>query len=52
MAKGYSPAVLQRDFQIPDAVMNRYLTTLDRLGLVQLFSYNPVRLKVGHNFNV
>jgi hypothetical protein len=32
--------------------MNRYLTTLDRLGLIQLFPYNRIRLKVGRNFNV
>ncbi len=52
MAKGYSPGVLQRDFEIPDAEMNHYLTMLDRLGLIQLFPYNRIRLRVGRNFNV
>lgn len=52
LSKGYSPSTLQRDFQIPEAEMNRYLTTLDRLGLIQLFPYNRIRLKVGRNFNV
>jgi transcriptional regulator with XRE-family HTH domain len=52
LARGLTPAVVQRDFKLTDAEINGYLTTLDRLGLIRLFPYNRVRVLVGRNFNV
>jgi transcriptional regulator with XRE-family HTH domain len=52
LARGYTPAVIQRDFRLPDAEMNGYLTALDRLGLIRLFPYNRVRVLIGRNFDV
>ena len=52
LARGYTPAVIQRDFKLTDAEINGYLTALDRLGLIRLFPYNRVRVLVGRNFNV
>ena len=52
LARGYTPALIQRDFRLTDAEMNRHLTTLDRLGLIRLFPYNRVRVLVRRNFNV
>lgn len=52
LARGLSPATVQRDFKLSDAEINGYLTTLDRLGLIRLFPYNRVRVLVGRNFNV
>ena len=52
LARGYTAAIIQRDFRLSDADMNGYLTTLDRLGLIRLFPYNRVRVLVGRNFNV
>ena len=52
LSHGFTPATIQRDFQLTDAAMNGYLTALDRLGLVRLFPYNRVRVMVGRNFNV
>jgi transcriptional regulator with XRE-family HTH domain len=52
LSHGFSPATIQRDFQLTDAELNGYLTALDRLGLVRLFPYNRVRVLVGRNFNV
>ncbi len=52
LVRGLSPATVQRDFNLTDAEINGYLTTLDRLGLIRLFPYNRVRVMVGRNFNV
>jgi len=52
LAQGLTPEVLQRDFEIGDADLNRYLTTLDRLGLIKLFPHNRVRVSVSRNFSV
>jgi len=52
LAQGLTPAILQRDFKIGDADMNGYLTALDRIGLIKLFPYNRVRLRVSRNFDV
>jgi transcriptional regulator with XRE-family HTH domain len=52
LSHGFTPATIQRDFQLTDAEMNGYLTALDRLGVVRLFPYNRVRVMVGRNFNV
>jgi transcriptional regulator with XRE-family HTH domain len=52
LSHGFSPAAIQRDFQLTDAELNGYLTALDRLGLIRLFPYNRVRVLVGRNFNV
>jgi transcriptional regulator with XRE-family HTH domain len=52
LAQGLTPATLQRDFDIGSAEMNGYLTALDRAGLIRLFPYNRVRLRVSRNFNV
>lgn len=52
LSRGFTPAIIQRDFQLTDAEMNGYLTALDRLGLIRLFPYNRVRVMVGRNFNV
>jgi len=52
LSHGFTPATIQRDFQLTDAELNGYLTALDRLGLVRLFPYNRVRVLVGRNFNV
>ncbi len=46
MAKGHTPQSLQADFKLNDAEMNRYLTKLDRWGLIQLYPFNRVRMKV------
>ena len=46
LAKGHSPQSLQADFSLNDAEMNRYLTKLDRWGLIQLYPLNRIRLKV------
>ncbi|HEX4507713.1 MAG TPA: helix-turn-helix transcriptional regulator [Alphaproteobacteria bacterium] len=52
LSRGYTPAIVQRDFKLTDAELNGYLTALDRMGLIQLFPYNRVRVLVGPNFNV
>ncbi len=52
LSQGLTPAILQRDFGIGDAEMNDYLGTLDRLGLIKLFPYNRIKLRVSRNFNV
>ena len=52
LSHGFTPATIQRDFQLTDAELNGYLTALDRLGLIRLFPYNRVRVLVGRNFNV
>src|SRR5579859_4638371 len=52
LAKGHSPQSLQADFQLNDAEMNRYLTKLDRWGLIQLYPFNRIRLKVCPLFQV
>jgi transcriptional regulator with XRE-family HTH domain len=52
LAQGLAPDTLQRDFRIGDADLNRYLTTLDRLGLIRLFPHNRVRVSVNRNFSV
>lgn len=52
LVRGLSPATVQRDFNLSDAEINGYLTTLDRLGLIRLFPYNRIRVLVGRNFNV
>jgi transcriptional regulator with XRE-family HTH domain len=52
LARGLAPATVQRDFQLTDAEINGYLTTLDRLGLIRLFPYNRVRVLVSRDFNV
>jgi transcriptional regulator with XRE-family HTH domain len=52
LAHGFSPAAIQRDFQLTDPELNGYLTALDRRGLIRLFPYNRVRVLVGRNFNV
>lgn len=52
LSRGFTPATIQRDFQLTDAEMNGHLSALDRLGLVRLFPYNRVRVMVGRNFNV
>ena len=46
IAKGHTPDSLQADFKLNDAEMNRYLTKLDRLGLIQLYPYNRIRMRV------
>jgi transcriptional regulator with XRE-family HTH domain len=46
IAKGHSPQTLQADFKLDDAEMNRYLTKLDRWGLIQLHPYNRIRMRV------
>jgi transcriptional regulator with XRE-family HTH domain len=46
IAKGHSPQSLQADFKLNDAEMNRYLTRLDRWGLIQLYPFNRIRMKV------
>ena len=46
IAKGHTPQSLQADFKLNDAEMNRYLTKLDRWGLIQLFPFNRIRLNV------
>jgi transcriptional regulator with XRE-family HTH domain len=52
LCKGFLPQVLQRDLDLGDAEMNHYLTTLDRLGLIQLFPYNKVRVQVARGFKM
>ncbi len=52
IARGFNPATLQRDFSIDAAEMNRFLTTLDRLGLIQLFPNNRVRVTASKHFDV
>ncbi len=52
LVHGLTPEILQRDFDIGDAELNRYLTTLDRLGLIKLFPHNRVRVSVSRNFSV
>ncbi|HLG89567.1 MAG TPA: helix-turn-helix transcriptional regulator [Alphaproteobacteria bacterium] len=52
IAKGHTPQSLQKDFGIDDAQMNRFLTTLDRWGLIRLFPFNRVKLRVSPLFQV
>ena len=52
LSRGFTPAIIQRDFALSDAEMNGYLTALDRLGLIRLFPYNRVRVLIARNFNV
>jgi len=52
LAQGLTPETLHRDFEIRDADLNRYLTTLDRLGLIKLFPHNRIRVSVSRNFSV
>jgi transcriptional regulator with XRE-family HTH domain len=52
LARGLAPATIQRDFNLTDAEINGYLTSLDRMGLIRLFPYNRVRVLIGRNFNV
>jgi transcriptional regulator with XRE-family HTH domain len=52
IAKGHSPQSLQADFKLDDVEMNRYLTKLDRWGLIQLFPFNRIRMRVCPLFHV
>ena len=52
IAKGHSPQSVQADFNLTDAELNRYLTKLDRWGLIQLYPYNRVRMRVSPLFHV
>ncbi len=46
IAQGHTPQSLQRDFGIDEAAMTLYLTKLDKWGLIQLFPFNRIRLRV------
>lgn len=50
LCHGYTPATLQRDLKLTDAELNGYLTALDRIGVIQLFPFNRVRLTVNKDF--
>jgi len=52
IAKGHSPQSLQADFKLDNVEMNRYLTKLDRWGLIQLFPFNRLRMRVCPLFHV
>lgn len=52
IAKGHSPQSVQADFNLTDAELNRYLTKLDRWGLIQLYPFNRVRMRVSPLFHV
>ena len=52
LVRGLTPATVQRDFNLTDAEINGYLTSLDRLGLIRLFPFNRIRVLVGRNFDV
>jgi len=52
IAKGYSLQALQADFKLSDAELNRYLTKLDKWGLIQLYPFNRIRMKVSPLFQV
>jgi transcriptional regulator with XRE-family HTH domain len=46
LAKGHSVQSLQVDFKLNDAELNRYLTKLDKWGLIQLYPFNRIRMRV------
>jgi transcriptional regulator with XRE-family HTH domain len=52
IAKGHSPQSLQADFELTDAELNGCLTKLDRWGLIQLYPFNRLRMKVSPLFYV
>jgi transcriptional regulator with XRE-family HTH domain len=52
IAKGHSPQSVQADFNLTDAELNKYLTKLDRWGLIQLYPFNRVRMRVSPLFQV
>ncbi len=46
IAKGYTLQALQADFKLSDAELNRYLTKLDKWGMIQLYPFNRIRMNV------
>ena len=52
IAKGHTPQSLQKDFGIDEAQMNGYLTLFDRWGLIRLFPFNRIKLRVSPLFQI
>jgi transcriptional regulator with XRE-family HTH domain len=52
IAKGHTPESIQADFNLTDAELNKYLTKLDRWGLIQLHPFNRVKMRVSPLFHV
>ena len=52
LMRGWSPGQLQEEFDLTEVELTRYLTSLDRLKLIELHPFSRVKLLIGHPFNV